>query len=524
MPDNNPEYPQEAVGIATEMKPHYLRDLLFFGGFALFRFCLNAFTATGYGYFRDELYYLDCARHLDWGYVDHPPLSIAVLKLFTLLFGEGLFAIRLPVMLAGAATVFLTGWLAREMGGGRFAQALACLCAVFAPVLLAMGTFFSMNAFDHLFWTLAVLVLVRLINSGDTRWWLVFGFIAGLGLLNKISLLFLGFAVVAAMILTPYRREFVKWPLWVGGVIALLLFLPHLAWQAWHGWPTLEFTKNAALYKNAPQGPMGFFLSQLLLAGPLAAPVWLAGIGYGLFARGGKKYRWLSLVFVCVFLLLSLTYGKDYYLGAAFPMIFALGGVAWERGTRNHRWVRTVYAVLLVVSSLALLPYVLPVLPVPRLLAYLNFVGIAPPQQERSALGALPQHFADRFGWRELADVVAQAYYTLPEADRDQCCVLVSNYGEAGALNLFGAPLGLPPVLCGHNNYFLWGPGACTGEVLLVYHFSREDLLPYFGEVSEVARYEHPHVMPYQNDLPLYLCRKPKKPLREVWPELKRFI
>lgn len=508
----------------TVRAPWSRRDAAFLGAFALLKFLINGVATTGYGYFRDELYYIACADHLAWGYVDHPPLSIAVLLLFKTLFGESLFAIHFPAILIGCATVVLTGMIAREMGGGRFAQAVACLCVIVAPIFLAMSAFFSMNPFDQFFWTLGAWVLVRLINSGNPNWWLWFGVVAGLGLMNKISVLFLGAGVVGGMLLTPHRKYFLDWHLYAGGLIALALFLPHLIWQVLNGWPTVEFTHNAAVYKNAPIGVLGFLMSQVLLTNPITVPIWLRGLAHGLFGAKGKPYRWLAFVFIMVFLILSLTYGKDYYLSPAFPMLFALGAVALEKDTANRKIIRPIYLGLMIIFGILLAPFALPILPIEQTLRYFQTIGITPPPQERNQTGAVPQHFADRFGWPEMVAFIAGEFHKLSPEDQARCGILVGNYGNAGAIDFFGKQYGLPKALCGHNNYYLWGTGDTTGEILLVYGYPREELEEVFEEVAELARFYHPYVMPYQNDAPLFLCRRPKISLHEAWPKLRGFI
>ncbi|MFA6242243.1 MAG: glycosyltransferase family 39 protein [Candidatus Hydrogenedentales bacterium] len=499
-------------------------DFAFLGLFALAKVLVNATAMYGYGYFRDEMYYIECAKRLAWGYVDHPPLSLAILAVWRTLFGDSMLALRFPAILAGAGSVFMAGLIAREMGGKRFAQGLACLCVLVAPIYLTMGTFFSMNAFDQLFWTLGAYVLVRMINRDDPRMWLWFGVVAGFGLLNKISVTFFGFGVVVAMLITPYRKYFLSRYLWLGGALAFLIFLPHLIWQAFNGWPTIEFTQNAALYKNAPQGPGKFLAGQVLFANPVALPIWLGGLLFGLFARAGKQYRWLSFTYVVVFLLLSLTYGKDYYLSPIYPMMFALGALAFERATETRRVLRPVMASLIFLSGVALAPLALPVLPIETFLAYARATHIQAPRQERSHTDEIPQHFGDRFGWPEMVEFVARAYNDLPEADRTKCAIYVDNYGEASAINFFGPQYGLPRAICGHNNYYLWGPGDYTGEVVLVYNGEESELDELFAEVRQVGIFTHPYAMQYQNNKLLFLCRGIKIPLREAWPSTKKFV
>src|SRR6185295_17060458 len=213
--------------------------------FALASLALHVSALTQYGWFRDEFYYVACAARLDWGYVDHPPLSIAVMALVRLLFGDSLVAFRLVAALIGAATVYFTGRLARDLGGGRFAQALAGFAALVAPVFLGVSRFYSMNVLDLLLWTLAALALVAALRGDRAREWVVLGVVVGLGLLNKISLLWFIAGLFIGFLLTPYRRRLATPGPWIAGAIATALFVPHVVWQIAHGWPTLEFMRNA---------------------------------------------------------------------------------------------------------------------------------------------------------------------------------------------------------------------------------------------------------------------------------------
>lgn len=289
---------------------------------------LHLLTSDAYGYFRDELYYIACSNHLAAGYVDQPPLSIAVLALVRRALGDSLPAIRLAPAIAGAALVLLTGLLARALGGGRFAQGLAALAVLVAPVYLAMHSFFSMNAFEPLLWAGAAYVLVRLAQDGDPKLWLLFGALVGVGLENKHSMLFFGCGAVVALLLTPQRRWFAtKWP-WLAGLIACIIFLPNLLWQATHQWPTLEFLRHAQAYKNYPVSPVEFIGQQILTLQPVTLPIWLAGIAYCLFSASGRRVRFLGWIYVVVFVVLLAEKGKAYYLAPAYPMMLAAGAVA----------------------------------------------------------------------------------------------------------------------------------------------------------------------------------------------------
>jgi len=484
-------------------------------------------TYNAYGYFRDELYYIACANHLDWGYVDHPPLSIWILAATRALLGDSLFAIRLPAVLAGSATIFLTGLIAREMGGGRTAQWLAALGCFVMGTSLALSTFFSMNAFDFLFWAACMLILVRLFRTDRPKLWLALGVVAGAAMMNKISIGFFAFGVVIGLLLTPHRRHFASRWIWAGAGIAFLIFLPHIVWQVANGAPTLEFIRNAR-EKIAPSTPWGYILEQIMAGNPFTAPVWLLGLTWLLAARAARPYRALGIAYVAILVLFIVQQAKGYYLAPAYPMLLAAGAVAIERWMAPRRlvWPQWALGGLLAAGGAFGLPLAVPLLPPETFIQYTEALGFRPTTGERSDAGALPQYLADRFGWEEMAAAVARVYQSLPPEDRARCSLGASNYGEAGALEFFGPRYGgLPRVLCAHNNYWLWGVGDAPHEVLIMVGESRERMLELYDEVTEAARTNALYAMPYENDQPILICRKPKRPLgdKDVWAQAKHY-
>jgi hypothetical protein len=481
-------------------------------------------TAKGYGYFRDELYYLACGEHLGFGYVDHPPLIGAIAAAVRSLLGESLPAIRLLPTLAAGATVGLAGAIARELGGGRYAQILAGLATLLAPAYLGIFGILSMNAFDLLFWAAGWWLLARLLRTGDQRLWLAFGALAGVALENKISVLFLGFGIVTGLVLDR-RWEIVRgrW-LWIGGAIAGLLFLPHLAWQASNGWPTLEFMENARRLKMMPLSPAAFLGSQVLLAGPAALPVWIGGLVFLLLAGRGRPYRALGSACLAILVLMIGTHAKPYYLAPAYTLLFAAGGVAVETWAAHGAAVRAAVMGLVVLGGLVTAPLAKPLLPLETYVRYAARLGIAPASDERHRLGRLPQHFADMRGWPELAETVARVYRALPRPDQERACIFGQNYGQAGAIDLFGPRLGLPKAISAHNSYYLWGPRDCTGEVVIVIDDDRETLESLFERVDQGATYNCDDCMPYEDDKPIWVARGLKVPLADLWPRIKQYI
>ncbi|HJQ31818.1 MAG TPA: glycosyltransferase family 39 protein [Pyrinomonadaceae bacterium] len=489
---------------------------------------LHLLTNGQYGYFRDELYYLACGEHLDWGYVDQAPLIAVVARAERAVLGDSLFAIRFLPALSGAALVFVTGLLARELGGGRFAVVLACVCVIVAPAFLALHTILTMNAFEPLFWTAGAYFVARALKTGDGRYWLWFGLVMGLGLENKHSTLVFGFAVVVGLLLTTARKFFLSKWLWIGGAVAFLIFLPNLLWQISHGWPTVEVLRNADKNQNLPISPLDFFKGQLLLTHPLTFPVWAAGLCFYLFTRAGRNFRALGWAYVVMFVLMIVLRAKVYYLLPVYPVLFAPGGVWFESlfarlAERRSLWrlLRPASVALLVLGGAVTAPLALPVLPVETFIRYQRALGLEAPRTEKLRLAELPQHYADMFGWEEMTRAVASVYNSLPPDERGRCAVFARNYGEAGAIDFFGARYGLPKAIGKHQNYFLWGPRDYTGECVITVGERETDVRKSFDEVELAATITHPYAIPHENNLPVYVCRKPKRPLKEIWPEVK---
>src|SRR5215212_3849161 len=267
---------------------------------ALFKLLLHLLTAGNYGYFRDELYYIAASERLDLGYVDFPPFVALVTAFTRFLLGDSLLALHFLPALAGALVIVLAGLMARELGGGRFAQGLAALAVLVAPNFLVFGTWLSMDAFDQLFWTLAAYVLLLILKRNEPRLWLLFGLVTGLGLLTKVTMLYFGFAVFVALLLTPARRHLrTRWP-WLGAAVSLTFLLPYLYWQVVNGWPTLEFWRNC-YWNMFPDSLGGFLIEQILTMQPVSLPLWLAGLWFFLFGKAGKAFRAPGLVYVILF-------------------------------------------------------------------------------------------------------------------------------------------------------------------------------------------------------------------------------
>jgi hypothetical protein len=505
-----------------------LRDTAVIAGvLGLLKFALHLYVNGRYGYFRDELYYIACSQHLDWGYVDQPPMIAVMVRLGHYLFGDSLLGVRMFAALSGVVVVMLTVLIARELGGGKMAMWLAGICVLVGPIWLSLSYLMTMNAFEHVIWTACAYVMVKYINTRNERLWLWFGILCGLGLQTKYSITVFGLGVVIGLLLTRERRLFLSKWLWIAGAAALLIFLPNLIWNVQHGWPFVELMRNIrADGRDVVLGPVQFVLQQILLTGPMSAFVWLSGATWLLFTREGGRYRivgWTILTVVVAFMLL---HGKNYYSTPIYPAMFAAGAVALESWLRTPalRWAIWGYAFLVVAVGMMFLPMSVPVLPVDMYLKYQDKMPIKPPRSEHShERAALPQIYADQFGWTEITEGAAAAFKMLSPEEQKTCGIFAQDYGSAGAIDSFGPRYGLPKVLSGHQSYYLWGPRGYTGECLIVLDDRQETLEREFEQVQFVGR-TAPNPYALEQQLTVFIVHKPKfGSLEKVWPQLKKW-
>lgn len=475
-----------------------------------------------YGYFRDELYYAACGEHLAWGYVDHAPLVAVIARLTRAMLGDSLYALRFLPALAAAAQVYLGGWLAREVGGGKFAQGFAALAVLLAPIYLTFDSFLSMNAFEPVFWMVCAAILLRILNGGSEKLWLLFGLVAGLGIQNKHSMLFFGSGICGGLLLTGARREFTKRWIWLGGIISFLIFLPNLIWEIRNGLPTVQLLNAVIGTKYSSTTPWEFVWQQALLTHPLLAPVWVLGLWYFLWDAAGRKYAALGWAYLIVIAEMIVLHGKIYYMAPAYPMLFA-AGAAWiemRALPRTGPWLKPVMLTPMIAGGLIAAPLAMPILPVDSAVKYSEFWDVKSVHVENVPLGDLPQFFGDMFGWPEQAQDVARVYDALSAQDRAKCAILAYNYGEAGAIDYFGAAYHLPKSISGHNQYAVWGPRDYDGDVVIAIGFTEAKLREIFDDVSPAGRVVHPYALPEETNLVIYLCRRPKKSLKDVWGKL----
>ncbi len=499
------------------------RDALILGGLslalALFHCCA---TLLGhYGWFVDELYYLACTQRLDFGYVDHPPLSIAVLAAVRVVAGTSMFAVRLLPALVSGATVFLTGIVARQLGGSRAAMIAAALATIAHPIFLLMGSMYSMNVFEPLIVLAMLHLLIRMVQEDRPRLWIAIGALAGVGLEFKHTMALYVVAMVVGLLLTPRRR--LLWNRWsaLGAALCGVLVLPNILWQMSHGFPSLEFYRAISSGKNLDRGPLNIVLDQLLFTNPVTALLWIPGLAllWWRIDEGRQRHLMWTWVLLLALMMLSASSRPD-RITAIYPVLFAAGSIALGLPRRRSQRIvlRAGIPALTLAGFLVFAPVVTPILSVEATKAHLAALGFSYSIEQGKAFSGLPQWLADRLGWRELADVVAGACSTLSPDELRHSAIICNNYGNAGALELFGPALGLPPVHCVHNSFHTWGPPADSITTFILVHIPRADADAVFDSVVVAGEHVCVDTTPPQQHITILIARHPRISIARNWP------
>ncbi|HEV2262676.1 MAG TPA: glycosyltransferase family 39 protein [Candidatus Rubrimentiphilum sp.] len=472
-----------------------------------------------YGFFRDELYFIICGFHPQWGYVDQPPVT-PLLAAGSQLFGHSLFLLRAVAAIFGGASVYVICLLVIEFGGGRFALVLAAICGTLCPVLAAFAEKAGPDMVGLWLWPLAALYLVRMANGGDPRQWIGAGVAIGFSAESKYSVLYFAVAILLALLVSPQRRLlYSKW-FAAGAALAIVIALPNFIWQAVNGFPMLELLRNGQMGKNVVLSPLEYVVAELLITNPLLALVWICGL---IWTFASRQIRFLGYGYILLIIMMIGSHAKHYYPGDVYPIFFAAGGVAIEAWTQRARYLRPIFAAAGVLAGLILLPYVEPILPEQTFIAFNKAVGPKIGQgvlvTEHQKQNWMTQDWADMHGWPQLAATVQNVYDSLSPSDRTRAVAVAQNYGEASAIAFFSRV----PVISGHNQYYLWGTGGYSGNVIIDVGGDCGASAHLFRESKRAATFTAPYIMPYEDGRPIMLCRGIKKPLNEIWPSVKAY-
>ncbi len=477
---------------------------------------LHALTNGRYGFHRDELATLSDASHLSWGFVAYPPLTPFFGRVSLSLFGVSVAGARVFASLAQAVAILCGGWIARELGGRRFAQTAAALAVAIAPVSLAAGGLLQYVTFDYLWWVLVALFTIRMLRTGNPRYWIAIGAVIGLGMMTKYSMLFLVTGLLTGLALTPGRKLLNSRWLWSGIAVALLILLPNAVWQIQHHFISLDFLKYIHARDVRIGRTKGFLVEQFYVTANLfTVPLWLAGLWFYLRSKDGRWCRAIGWMFLVTFALFAIGRGRGYYMAPAYPMLLAAGALLlerWSEGLSRTTAVRATVIAIWIASGVLMATLLLPLAPIGS-----RWFAVS---------SALNGDLVEEFGWKELTAEVARIYQQIPPQDRTQTGILTGNYGEAGALELYGGEYGLPAPLSGTNSFWLRGYGSNPPTTLIVLGIGRDSAERIFAHCSVAGHNGNAYGIRNEESVDhpdILLCDGMRYSWPDFWAHFRRF-
>ena len=485
---------------------------------ALADFTFQMMFATNYGYFRDELYYIvSGTQHLSLGYVDFPPFIAYVAAFLNLISKDSLISIHVVPAMNESILVFVAGMIARELGGGRRAQLLTAISTFFSLGFLVFGSLFTPDSFDSLWWSLLAYLVIRIVKRKEPKLWVLAGLVAGIGLLSKLTIFFFMTAMIISFLTIPSSRKYLrsKW-IAVGGLLAVIFILPMIYWNSINGWPMIQFYQDFRGDVSGG-GPLNFFITQLAIMSFLNAPIFVLGLYFYLRSNEGNELRALGLAYLLLYAFMTLLNMKTYYLMPIYPMLFAGGAIMIERSSAAKRgffrWFGSKpFIACLIIIGMLIAPIAVPILSPQNLIKYYG------------ASDYYSNPLPDKYGWSGMVTNLSKVVDTLPASIRSQACIFTSNYGEASAVNFFGPSLGLPRAISGHNSYYVWGPGPCTGQVLISIGVSLSTLQQAYTNITTLTTLDCQYCISYEQILPVYLCTSPNfTSVAALWPEVRHY-
>ena len=479
-------------------------------------------VANRYDVFRDELYFIVCGRHPQFGYADQPPL-IPLVNAALYGLGGQLWILRLADVVAAAALVWLVVAFVRTLGGGDRAAWIGGVIAAIAPMLMGLTATVNTTTFEPLAWTFVAYALVRAALHDDRRILIWAGVVSGIAMEGKYALPIWLIGLVLGLALTPERRLLRLRELWLGVALAVVIALPSVLWQAANGWPFATLV-HAAAGKNVDVPVFAFVINQIFVFNPWFAPVWMAGLLAPFLVRDFARLRFIPIAFAIMAVATYVGHGKDYYLAPAYPSLIAIGAVAIALAIRSVV-MTTIYGLLAVSFSVMVAPLALPILPYDRVAPYMQALGLAPQEQEKnSGHTLLPQTFADQLGWRDFVREVAAAWDKIPAAARPRTAILVDNYGEAAAIEIYGPAYGLPPPLSGHNQYGFWGLRGQHPVNVLRVHRETDEAAAHCDNRRILGTTFAEYGMGFENGKAVLYCPNAHPSLETSFPVLRELI
>jgi hypothetical protein len=500
--------------MTKQQKTDNLLLLLMALGAVIFHIALNG----QYGFHRDELDFIMNARQLDWGYVSYPPITPLFARIGLELFGGSLRGLRVLPAIAQGIVMILAGLMARDMGGKRSAQLIAAFAVFIAPMSLQGGTLIMYFAFDYLWWALVAFFMIRLLATDDARYWLGIGAAIGFGMMTKYTMAFWVIALIVGILVTEARKYLrSKW-LYYGAALAFLIFLPNLIWQIGHHFISLDYLSSIHA-RDIVWGRANDFLPKQLYetTNPLSLPLWAVGLSLCLFSASMKRFRTLGWMFVVTFVLFLVSKGRSYYTGPSYVMLLAAGAVGFENWLLRHseKTIRVGFGVLWATQIIGCLIAVILVKPITPINSPLWNITSA-------ANGEV----VEMIGWQDLTKQVAEIYQSIPESEKPRTVILAGNFGEAGALDLYGKDYGLPRMISGSNSLWYRGYGEPEPETVIVVGFDGTYASHFFETCVYQDRVRNSYNVLNEESsrhTSLFICRNPRTSWSEMWQEMQWF-
>ncbi|PZR59432.1 MAG: hypothetical protein DLM50_01525 [Candidatus Meridianibacter frigidus] len=496
---------------------------------------LHVLINARYGYARDELYFIECAKHLTWGYVDQPPLAVLVAWL-AFPFHFALWAVRLPLALLSGVMVVAGCAVAAQLGAGRFAQMLTGLLMALAPPYLAQGYILSTEFLSPLAWTGVVYFSLRLVKTGNARYYLSLALVITIAMYAKYTMAALVVAMLLGLLIAGHAKLLRSKYLVIGVALAVLLFAPNILWQAHHNWPILEVMHGDKANRHPVHGisvesadmltnAVVFLLMQILLVNPLLAGIWIWGLLALAFQRAFSAYRYIAVTYGLLVVLMILLTARVYYLDGFYPVLFAAGAVSMEiLLSFKPRALKAAVLLLVLLLDLPLMPMTIPLLSLPVYERYEGLLGLSRIGSPDGKPHLVNPAYADQLGWDDMARTVAIAYRSLPAAQRAKTPIFADRYAYAAALDFFGPKYGLPRVISPNNSYYLWGTRGYSGNSMIAVGATDYPLLlRSFDNVRQIAVYRNEKRWILEGPLPVYLCTRPRATLAQMWPSFKYY-
>ena len=482
---------------------------------SLFKLLIHWFGNQNYGFHRDELLHLSVSEHLDWGYMEFPPLIALFGKMGYLIFDYALWGVRLFPTLAGVGILLLCILIAKELGGKSKSILLAGICVLSFLPFYRNHTLFQPVAFDQFFWTLGFYFIVKFINSEQKKYLIYLGITLGLGLMNKYTMLVWAFGLFIGLIFYKRGNLFKNKWLYVSALISLLIFLPNILWQILHDLPLLKHLEALNSSQLNDINPMAFGLEQLTF--PFTLIISLFGLGALLVDKNLSKYRSVGIAVIVIFSTMWLLHSKAYYVFAIYPILFASGAVIIEYLLiKRSNWVYVI-AFITLTPSIYFIPELTPILPIEKYVAYAQL-------EEKNGRIELTGDYADMFGWEEQVKLVDSIYQSLSPKEKSNCVLWAENYGEAGALKILGNKYNLPNPISRHGSFWSWGYGNKSAEVWISLGNEQASVDYVFEEVELIKMITHKYAIGEEQNIPIYLCRKPKIDIEKWWKDYEAYV